>query len=124
MGASAWPANVWDGKKGTNKTRHPIVGVGDVVEQMEAVSSVKFSRGEVCAYLPQIGVTLVRPLISEQGAQPTWQVNILKTCVGYRFLPHGLFDTGTVFRVGERPDLVEPGDLLYQIPPQQVLSRS
>ena len=91
------------------------------MEQIETVPGMKFFRGEVGSYLPQIGVKLVGPLKFKQGSQPPGQVNVVEMSVGYRFLPHRIFDTEAVFRVGERPDLMESGNLLYKIPSQHVL---
>ena len=62
MGAPARPAHVRDGQQGADEARHPIIAVGDVVEQVEPVFSMEPPGDKIRVYLPQVVVDLVASL--------------------------------------------------------------
>ena len=58
----------------------------------------------------------------QEDAQPCWQSHVVEMDSGVLAFFYGFFNAGLVGRVGQGPDLVKSGDLIYQTPSQQALS--
>jgi hypothetical protein len=76
MRSTTWSSDIWDWEEGTDEAGHPIVGVYDVMEQVEIVFFMKPSGKEIGFDLPKIGVELMTALNTQQSAKEGWQVHV------------------------------------------------
>lgn len=62
MGASTRPPYIGQRQESANEARQPVVGVGDVMEDVEPVLFVQPSGQKKCLHLPHMVVDLVAAL--------------------------------------------------------------
>ncbi len=84
-----------------------------MVKDVKGVLAVESSGFEVGIDLPQIGIYLVCPLVFEHRSKPSGHINILEMCIWDWFDPHGLLDTESIHRMGQSPNFMVLGNLLY-----------
>lgn len=62
MGATSWPPHVRYGQQSPNEAYHPIIGVCDVMKEVEADISVHPPGNEIRLDLPEVIIELVATL--------------------------------------------------------------
>ena len=67
MGSSSRSSNIGNRQKSANEVGQPVVGIGDVVEQIELLILMKSSGRKVGLYLPEVVVKLMGPLNRKSG---------------------------------------------------------
>ena len=72
VGPASRSAHVWDRQKSADEAHHPIVGVGDVVKEVEARLPVKAPGNEIGFDLPEVIVELVTDLKLQKSTHPRW----------------------------------------------------
>ena len=120
--SSSRSSHVGNCQQRSNEADHPVVGIGDVMEEVETEILVESPCGQVGFYLPKIIVELMSPLVFQQRSQPRGKSNVVKMEPLNRVLCQGLLNTSAVILVSQSPDIVDSGDLLDQIPPKNVFS--
>jgi hypothetical protein len=111
-------ANVGYPQQGSDEAGHPVIGVGDVVKDVELMFSMQTSTHEIGFHLPQVSVDLDPTLNAAQKRHPRGQVEIVKLHRGKRFAPASGFNVGAIRRSRENHHSMKPAELFHQVPSQ------
>lgn len=122
VGSAAGSADVWDGQQSADEANHPIIAIGDVVEQVESDLSVQPPGNQICFYLPQVVIELVAALKIQKWPQPRREGYVLEMDTGERVFRQAFFNARTVLCLGHDPNIVEPCHLQDHVPSENVFS--
>ncbi len=122
MCSPPWPPKVGDWKQRPNEARHPVVGVSDMMKNVKANLAMQPTRLEIGTQLPEVGVKLNTSLEGFQTLEPGWKAQIDKVRIRRPLDRKSLLSHRPVERMSEYPSLMEPRQLIDNIPSQNYLS--
>ena len=122
MGTSTRSSDVRQRQECTDEASEPIVGVGDVVEQVKYYLVSQPVGREVGIDLPNVIIELMTTLEPHERGEPTRHVNVAKINILVAVLLLPLVYARPVYPVSDGPNVVVFGDLIQPIPTNKVLS--
>ena len=117
VGSPSWTSHIGDRQQSSDEANHPVIGIGNVMEEVKPELLMQASSCKIGFYLPTIVVELMPTLEIQQWTQPPGESNVVEMQSLDGALGQTLLNIRTVLRLGKRPHFVGPSDLLKQIPP-------